>query len=186
MSNIKIIQGDFNKELKLPIAEGLKAGFPSQVADYSHETLAYNRDLIHNPESTFYGKVEGDSMIEAGICNNDIAVIDRSIEPRDGDVVVGYVNGEFTIKYLDLRHKKDGYLLIRELLCQLEIGCSGLYAHLLGFIRPCHHAAVIVREHHYGLVLQVWPKDTFARYVAVVTVDDAVHGFQTINYTSNI
>ena len=113
MSNIKIIQGDFNKELKLPIAEGLKAGFPSPAEDYSHETLDFNRDLIHNPESTFYGKVEGDSMIEAGIFNNDIAVIDRSIEPRDGDVVVGYVNGEFTIKYLDLRHKKDGYIELR-------------------------------------------------------------------------
>ena len=113
MSSIKIIQGDFNKELKLPIAEGLKAGFPSPAEDYSHETLDFNRDLIHNPESTFYGKVEGDSMIEAGICNNDIAVIDRSIEPRDGDVVVGYVNGEFTIKYLDLRHKKDGYIELR-------------------------------------------------------------------------
>ena len=113
MSSIKIIQGDFNKELKLPIAEGLKAGFPSPAEDYSHETLDFNRDLIHNPESTFYGKVEGDSMIEAGICNDDIAVIDRSIEPRDGDVVVGYVNGEFTIKYLDLRHKKDGYIELR-------------------------------------------------------------------------
>ncbi|MEE3416076.1 MAG: translesion error-prone DNA polymerase V autoproteolytic subunit [Prevotella sp.] len=113
MSNIQIIQGDFKKELKLPIAEGLKAGFPSPAEDYNHETLDFNRDLIHNPEATFYGKVEGDSMIEAGICNNDIAVIDRSLEPRDGDVVVGYVNGEFTIKYLDMRHKKDGYIELR-------------------------------------------------------------------------
>ena len=113
MSNIQIIQGDFKKKLKLPIAEGLKAGFPSPAEDYSHETLDFNRDLIHNPEATFYGKVEGDSMIEAGICNNDIAVIDRSLEPRDGDVVVGYVNGEFTIKYLDMRHKKDGYIELR-------------------------------------------------------------------------
>lgn len=113
MSNIQIIQGDFNKKLKLPIAEGLKAGFPSPAEDYSHETLDFNRDLIHNPEATFYGKVEGDSMIEAGICNNDIAVIDRSLEPRDGDVVVGCVNGEFTIKYLDMRHKKDGYIELR-------------------------------------------------------------------------
>ena len=113
MSNIQIIQGDFNKKLKLPIAEGLKAGFPSPAEDYSHETLDFNRDLIHNPEATFYGKVEGDSMIEAGICNNDIAVIDRSLEPRDGDVVVGCVNGEFTIRYLDMRHKKDGYIELR-------------------------------------------------------------------------
>ena len=113
MADIKIFQGDFGKKLKLPIAEGLKAGFPSPAEDYSHETLDFNRDLIRNPEATFYGKVEGDSMIEAGICNNDIAVIDRSLEPRDGDVVVGYLNGEFTIKYLDLRHKKDGYIELR-------------------------------------------------------------------------
>ena len=113
MNNIKILQGDFKKKLDLPIAEGLKAGFPSPAEDYSHETLDFNRDLIHNPEATFYGKVEGDSMIEAGICNNDIAVIDRSLEPRDGDVVVGCVNGEFTIKYLDMRHKKDGYIELR-------------------------------------------------------------------------
>lgn len=113
MNNIKILQGDFKKELDLPIAEGLKAGFPSPAEDYSHETLDFNRDLIHNPEATFYGKVEGDSMIDAGICNNDIAVIDRSLEPRDGDVVVGCINGEFTIKYLDMRHKKDGYIELR-------------------------------------------------------------------------
>ena len=67
MNNIKILQGDFKKELDLPIAEGLKAGFPSPAEDYSHETLDFNRDLIRNQEATFYGKVEGDSMIEAPI-----------------------------------------------------------------------------------------------------------------------
>lgn len=97
MNNIQIIQGDFEKKLVLPIAEGLKAGFPSPAEDYSHETLDFNRDLIRNPEATFYGKVEGDSMIEAGINDGDIAVIDRSVEPQDGDVVVGYINDEFTI-----------------------------------------------------------------------------------------
>ena len=109
-SNIKIFRGEFDEHIKLQLAPEIMAGFPSPAEDYNHETLDFNRDLIHNPEATFYGKVEGDSMIEAGICNNDIAVIDRSIEPRDGDVVVGCVNGEFTIKYLDLRHRKDGYI----------------------------------------------------------------------------
>ena len=113
MSNIHIIQGDFSKRLQLPIAEGLKAGFPSPAEDYNHETLDFNRDLILHPEATFYGKVEGDSMIEVGICDNDIAVIDRSLEPSNGDVVVGCINGEFTIKFLDLRHKKDGYIELR-------------------------------------------------------------------------
>src|SRR5574344_2775042 len=107
MANIQIIQGDFKEKLELPIAEGIKAGFPSPAEDYNHDTLDFNRDLIRNPEATFYGKVEGDSMIEAGINDGDIAVIDRSLEAQDGDIVVGYINDEFTIKYLDLRHRKD-------------------------------------------------------------------------------
>ncbi|MGN1375275.1 MAG: LexA family protein [Prevotella sp.] len=110
MSNIKIIQGDFDKKLKLQLAPSIMAGFPSPADDYHNESLDFNHDLIRHPEATFYGKVEGDSMIEAGICDGDIAVIDRSLEPRHGDVVVGYVNREFTIKYLDLTHKADGYI----------------------------------------------------------------------------
>ena len=113
MANIQIIQGDFEQKLKLQFAPGIKAGFPSPADDYSHETLDFNRDLIRNPEATFYGKVEGDSMIEAGINDGDIAVIDRSVEAQDGDIVVGYINDEFTIKYLDLRHRKDGYIELR-------------------------------------------------------------------------
>ena len=113
MANIQIIQGDFEKKLKLQFAPGIRAGFPSPAEDYNHETLDFNRDLIRNPEATFYGKVEGDSMIEAGINDGDIAVIDRSLEARDGDIVVGYVNEEFTIKYLDLTHRKDGYIELR-------------------------------------------------------------------------
>ena len=113
MANIQIIKGDFKEKQELPIAEGLKAGFPSPAEDYSHETLDFNRDLIRNPEATFYGKVEGDSMIEAGINDGDIAVIDRSVEAQDGDIVVGYINDEFTIKYLDLRHRKDGNIELR-------------------------------------------------------------------------
>jgi DNA polymerase V len=69
--------------------------------------------MIRHPESTFYGRVDGDSMIEAGISHGDIAVIDRSLIPSDGDVVVAFVNNEFTIKFLDLTHKKDGYIELR-------------------------------------------------------------------------
>ena len=52
-------------------------------------------------------------MVDAGICDGDIAVIDRSVEPSDGDVVVGYVNEEFTIKFLDLKHKDEGFIELR-------------------------------------------------------------------------
>ena len=113
MDKIQLLKGDFSSKLSLAFAPTIKAGFPSPAEDYLHDSLDFNRDLIRHPEATFYGKVEGDSMIEAGICNGDIAVIDRSLEPRHGDVVVGYINREFTIKYLDLTHKEDGYIELR-------------------------------------------------------------------------
>lgn len=113
MKSISIIKGEFGKSLELEIAPDIKAGFPSPAEDYLHERLDFNRDLIRHPEATFYGRVDGDSMDGAGIVEGDIAVIDRSIEAHDGDVVVAYVNGEFTIKFLDLTHKEEGYIELR-------------------------------------------------------------------------
>ena len=113
MSEIKLIKGEFKEKLDLLFAPGVKAGFPSPAEDYLHESLDFNRDLIRHPEATFYGRVAGDSMQDAGICEGDIAVIDRSVEPQNGDVIVAYINGEFTIKFLDLTHRKDGYIELR-------------------------------------------------------------------------
>ena len=111
--DIKIIKGIFEKTQYLQFAPKIKAGFPSPADDYTHESIDFNRDLIRHPEATFYGRVDGDSMIEAGICNGDIAVIDRSIDAQNGDIVVAFVDGEFTIKYLDLSHKEQGYIELR-------------------------------------------------------------------------
>ena len=97
----------------MQFAPAIRAGFPSPAEDYLHDSLDFNRDLIKHPEATFYGRVEGDSMINSGICDGDIAVIDRSIEPEHGDVVVAYIDREFTVKYLDLSHKKEGYIELR-------------------------------------------------------------------------
>lgn len=113
IGKISIIDSDFTSQLPLQIAPSIKAGFPSPAEDYQHDRLDFNRDLISNPEATFYGRVDGDSMTEAGINNGDIAVIDRSIQASDGDIVVAYVNEEFTIKYLDLTHKEEGYIELR-------------------------------------------------------------------------
>ena len=113
MKNLTILNSEFSKELVLQLAPSIKAGFPSPADDYRHDSLDFNRDLIRHPETTFYGRVDGDSMIDAGICDGDIAVIDRSVEPSDGDVIVGYVNEEFTIKFLDLKHKDDGFIELR-------------------------------------------------------------------------
>lgn len=110
IENIKLLKGEWLSRLSLALAPNIKAGFPSPADDYLRDSLDFNRDLIKNPEATFYGRVSGDSMRDAGINDGDIAVIDRSLQPTDGDVIVAYVNEEFTIKYLDLTHKEEGYI----------------------------------------------------------------------------
>lgn len=111
MSNyIKILGSEFNDKCDLPFASAIKAGFPSIAEGYSNDSIDFNRDLIRHPEATFYGRVYGDSMIEAGICDGDIAVIDRLITPADGDIIVAFINNEFTIKFLDLSHRNNGYI----------------------------------------------------------------------------
>lgn len=99
MTKLTLLKGDFASKLALSLAPTIKAGFPSPAEDYLHDSLDFNHDLIKNPEATFYGRVSGDSMIEAGIC--------------DGDIIVAYVNGEFTIKYLSLSHKDEGYIELK-------------------------------------------------------------------------
>ena len=112
MGNIKIQKGVFDTKLELMHA-GVRAGFPSPAEDYVHETLDFNRDYIRHPEASFYGDVEGDSMKDAGIFDGDRVIIDSAVEPHQGSIIVAFWNGEFTIKYLDLTHKKDGYIELR-------------------------------------------------------------------------
>ena len=107
---MKILKGEFKESLELQLAPSIKAGFPSPADDYLRNSLDFNRDLIKHPEATFYGRVDGDSMRDAGIDDGDIAVIDRSLEAADGDIIVAYVNEEFTIKRLDLSHRQEGYI----------------------------------------------------------------------------
>ena len=73
-SDITIIKGNFSTELPLPLAPGIRAGFPSPAQDYLHDTLDFNNDMIHHKEATFYARVDGDSMRDAGILPGDIAV----------------------------------------------------------------------------------------------------------------
>lgn len=113
MKEIEIIDSDFAQALSLQIAPELRAGFPSPAEEYIQDRLDFNRDMIRHPESTFYGRVKGDSMIEAGINDGDIAVIDKSRTPQHNSIIVAYINNEFTIKYLDLTHKGEGYIELR-------------------------------------------------------------------------
>ena len=81
------------------------AGFPSPAADFAEGTLDLNEHLIRRPAATFMVRIIGDSMIGAGIHDGDLAIVDRSIEPRTGHVVVAVINGELTVKTL---RRRDG------------------------------------------------------------------------------
>lgn len=89
--------------LPMMAQEGIHAGFPSPATDYMTQAIDLNKELVKHPAATFYGRVVGDSMIDAGVDEGDILVIDRSLDPRDGDMVVCFINGEFTLKYLKFR-----------------------------------------------------------------------------------
>lgn len=84
----------------------IRAGFPSPADDYVEERLDLNEHLIKNPPATFMLTVEGCSMIDAGIFEGDIIIVDRSLTPKHNDVVVAVVDGEHTVKRLYKRGKK--------------------------------------------------------------------------------
>ena len=108
---ILIYTGSFDETMPIPFfEEGVRAGFPSPALDYMRQSLDFNRDMIQHPDATFYARVVGDSMKDAGIDQGDIVVIDRSLEASHDDIVIAYVNGEFTLKYIDLSHKNEGYI----------------------------------------------------------------------------
>ncbi|NIJ45973.1 DNA polymerase V [Wenyingzhuangia heitensis] len=102
-----------NGFVKFPfIEEGIKAGFPSPAADFEGKRISLDKELIKNETATFFAKVDGDSMQDAGMANGDLLVVDRSLEPQDGKVAVCMLDGEFTVKRLKVT--KKGVFLVPE------------------------------------------------------------------------
>lgn len=96
---LHIYSTDTDTILALPYADGgIRAGFPSPAQDYMTESIDLNKELIQHKETTFYARVEGDSMVDAGIYDGDYVVIDKSLEANDGDYIAAYIDGEFTLK----------------------------------------------------------------------------------------
>lgn len=108
---IDIYVSDNSTGLELPYAEeGIQAGFPSPIQDYITERIDLNFELIKHPTATYYGKVKGDSMVGDGIEDGDIIVIDRAVEPVDGDLAVCNVEGELTLKRI--KYEQDRIWLV--------------------------------------------------------------------------
>jgi len=92
--------------VRLPFfSASVAAGFPSPADDYIESGLDLNEYLVKHPSSTFLARASGDSMTRAGILDGALLVVDKSIEPKNGNIVIAASNGELTCKILDVKHQ---------------------------------------------------------------------------------
>lgn len=110
-SAFEIFPADIMTARHTPLAnDTVSAGFPSPADDFVDRMLDLNEHLIKNKAATFLVRVRGTSMINAGIHDGDILIVDRSLEASNGKIVIGVVNGEFTVKRIQKRGM-DLYLI---------------------------------------------------------------------------
>lgn len=106
-SIIDIFSADTETELELKFVEsGISAGFPSPALDFVDLSIDLNKHLIKHPSATFYGRVKGVSLKDAGIDDGDLLIIDRSLQPINGKIAVCYIDGEFTAKRIKISKKE--------------------------------------------------------------------------------
>lgn len=99
MTNLEIKKLEESSDLELQVFDSrIQAGFPSPAQGSFADSVDLNHELINNPAATFCARVIGDSMIDSGINEGDMLIIDRSIEPQDGDIAVCFIDGDFTVK----------------------------------------------------------------------------------------
>ena len=95
------------KRFRIPLLnDSVSAGFPSPADDYTEENIDLNEHLISNPFSTFFLRVKGDSMINAGIKDKDLIIVDKSLTARPGNIIIAMIDGEFTIKRLSIKNNE--------------------------------------------------------------------------------
>jgi len=95
---------DLPPALRLPLfSYRIAAGFPSPANDYIEDRIDLNKHLIRHKEATFFLRVQGDSMLGAGIHDGDLLIVDRAITPIDGKIVIAALDGELTVKRLSVQ-----------------------------------------------------------------------------------
>jgi len=95
------------KKVKIPLlSDSISAGFPSPADDYAEENIDLNEYLISNPFSTFFLRVKGDSMINSGIKDKDLIIVDKSLTAKPGNIIIAMIDGEFTIKRLSIKNNE--------------------------------------------------------------------------------
>lgn len=145
-NEIEIHQIEDSEDVSLQFFESrIQAGFPSPAQGMYGDNIDLNRELISNPASTFCARVIGNSMIDAGINNGDLLLIDKSLEPRDGSIAVCFLDGDFTVKRISIR--PDGVYLtpanrqFPELRVNEESNFQiwGVVTHVIKAMRPLAH-----------------------------------------------
>tara|TARA_B100001250_G_scaffold386312_1_gene382733 strand:- start:1426 stop:1824 length:399 start_codon:yes stop_codon:yes gene_type:complete len=86
--------------------EAVECGFPSPARDFTEGSIDLNKELIPRPNSTFIVRARGDSMIGSGIYPDDLVIVDRSLKPRNGSVVIAVLDGELSVKILKIKNKQ--------------------------------------------------------------------------------
>ncbi len=125
-------------QLELPLfTSKVPAGFPSPADDHLEASIDLNQQYVQHPAATFFVRVQGHSMKDAGINNGDMLVVDRSLEAKSGSIVIAVVNGELTVKRLVienhcvwLKPENRDYepLLITE---EMDLHVWGVVAHVI-------------------------------------------------------
>ncbi|MGL2986362.1 LexA family protein [Flavobacterium sp. RSSA_27] len=112
-TTLEFYTADFTTALDIPFMDtGISAGFPSPADDFLELSIDLNKHLIKHKDSTFFAKVKGHSMKNAGIFDGDLLVIDKSLPPQDGKIAICQIDGEFTVKRIKI--EQDLVWLIAE------------------------------------------------------------------------
>ena len=108
MATLDIKKLEESSELELQVFDSrIQAGFPSPAQGSFADSVDLNHELINNPAATFCARVIGDSMVDSGINEGDMLIIDRSLEPHDGDIAVCFIDGDFTVKRIIINNKRN-------------------------------------------------------------------------------
>lgn len=134
-----ILRPRLNSCLRLPLySSRIQAGFPSPGDDYIEKTLDLNEHLIEHPAATFFVRVSGDSMVGAGIHQDDILIVDRSLKAKHNSIVIAVLNGELTVKRLKIQSGR--YSLVPENPAYREIGITEeMDFHIWGVVTSVVH-----------------------------------------------
>ncbi len=91
-----------SEEQSFPFIGNISAGFPSPADDFLDSPIDLNKELIKHPSATYFGRVNGDSMVDMGISHGDLIIIDKSLPVANGKIAICFVDGEFTMKQIKI------------------------------------------------------------------------------------